>query len=85
MQEGLTNALKHAQASTLSVVLRGDSVVRCTIEDDGVGLRSERPTGHGLVGLRERAIALGGTFELEHRAPPETGIRLVLTFPRTST
>ncbi|HRE88394.1 MAG TPA: sensor histidine kinase [Myxococcota bacterium] len=85
VQEGLTNALKHAKASALSVVLRGDSVVRCTIEDDGVGLRSERPTGHGLVGLRERALALGGTFELDRRAPPESGTRLVLTFPRTPT
>lgn len=85
VQEGLTNALKHAQASVISVVLRGDSVVRCIIEDDGVGLRNERPSGHGLIGLRERAIALGGTFALGSREPPDTGTRLALTFPRTTT
>ncbi|MER8046380.1 histidine kinase [Streptomyces sp. NPDC094032] len=62
VQEALTNVVKHAGATTVSVRLgyRRDEVeVRVT--DDGRGPRAGGSGGHGLVGVRERAAAHGGT------------------------
>jgi signal transduction histidine kinase len=77
VQEGLTNAAKHAQAHHVDIALdsrfdsvqkRGEAVL--TVRDDGVGAReSTDRTGLGLVGMRERVQALGGSF----KAGPITG------------
>jgi signal transduction histidine kinase len=66
VQEGLTNALRHAPASSVSVRLdRSAEQVAVTVEDDGPG--SGQPAGRsgegmGLRGMRERVQALGGEF-----------------------
>ncbi|MFB6836052.1 sensor histidine kinase [Streptomyces sp. NPDC056361] len=61
VQEALTNVVKHAQARAADVRLAyGDGVLRVTVTDDGRGPRPGSG-GHGLVGIRERAAAHGGT------------------------
>ncbi|QWB24288.1 MULTISPECIES: sensor histidine kinase [Streptomyces] len=62
VQESLTNTVRHAEARTVAVRLTyrsGDLVVRVT--DDGRGPQGARSGGHGLIGVRERAAAHGGT------------------------
>jgi signal transduction histidine kinase len=71
-QEALTNVARHARATRVRVALVGrDGGVRLEIEDDGVGLptrngSASRP-GTGLVGIRERVRALGGTVTISSR------------------
>ena len=65
VQEGLTNALKHAGASRVTVALAyGPHSVTVEICDDGPSA-SRRPgtTGHGLTGMRERVTIYGGTLQ----------------------
>jgi signal transduction histidine kinase len=68
VQESLTNIVKHARASRVSVVLarKPDSVV-VVIEDDGTGFDPElvREDGFGLAGMRERMALLEGRLEVE--------------------
>ena len=68
VQEALTNVVKHAQASTISVVLtkKGDSVT-ALIEDDGQGFDASEDSGDGLglLGIRERIALLRGRFVVE--------------------
>ncbi|MGW0860996.1 sensor histidine kinase [Streptomyces sp. NPDC002611] len=62
VQESLTNTVRHAGARTVAVRLTyrsGDLDVRVT--DDGSGPQGSRSGGHGLIGVRERAAAHGGT------------------------
>jgi signal transduction histidine kinase len=82
-QEGVRNAVRHAQARTVLVNLRvapGQALL--TIVDDGVGLPSSAETkpGHfGLRGLRERIEGLGGTFSAT--TAPGSGTRLEAQVP----
>ena len=62
VREGVTNVIRHAQASRCRVRLSGRSV---SIEDDGVGPASATATaGSGLIGLRERVEGAGGRLTL---------------------
>jgi signal transduction histidine kinase len=75
VQEGLTNALKHAKGAHADVVIRYiDGLVQLEITDDGVGSPNGTPGGHGLVGMRERVAVYGGTLE----AGPREGGGFVL-------
>jgi signal transduction histidine kinase len=68
VQESLTNVVKHARASRVSVLLtRYDGTVKAIVEDDGRGFDPEvgREGGVGLVGMRERLALLGGRLEVE--------------------
>jgi signal transduction histidine kinase len=68
VQEGLTNALKHAKGANAEVVVRYvDSCVELEIADDGPGVGETDGQGHGLVGMRERAALYGGTLETTTR------------------
>ena len=81
-QEALTNAAKHAGPNaTVAVRLRGrGDAVELEIADDGVGMRSSMPgTGTGLVGMRERVTAVGGT--LEAGSKPRGGFRVRAEIP----
>jgi signal transduction histidine kinase len=68
LQEALTNILRHAQATTVDIVLEkqaGNLVL--TIRDNGVGITSAQtssPNALGLLGMRERARAIGGTIDI---------------------
>jgi signal transduction histidine kinase len=65
--EALTNVVKHAGATRAEIsVALGDDMLRVEVRDDGVG--GADPCGHGLLGLRDRATALGGRLEVESPA-----------------
>jgi signal transduction histidine kinase len=76
--EALTNIVKHAQARHAEVnVSLADGTLRVEIRDDGVG--GADPAGHGLVGLADRASALGGRLLVQ--SPLDEGTRLVAVMP----
>jgi len=84
VQEGLINALRHAQASHVDVSVQSDAhrmVVMIT--DDGVGLPADwaRPGHFGLRGLRERVVHLGGVLTVVNREPH--GVCLTAEIPLT--
>ncbi|HET6464166.1 MAG TPA: ATP-binding protein [Nitrospiria bacterium] len=88
VREALTNVVKHGQATRASIhVHRKDQerIVRCSIRDNGVGLREkgEFPKGDergfGLIGIRERIDALRGTFQIS--SSPGDGTELVVIIP----
>jgi signal transduction histidine kinase len=85
-QESITNARRHARNATrVTVAVTGDAdQVRLTVDDDGSPRTTSRaPGGYGLVGMRERAALLGGTF---HAGPTAgRGWRVEANLPRTGT
>ena len=61
VQEGLTNALKHARANHAEVTVRyGPDEVEIEVHDDGTGATPSDGYGHGLIGIRERVRLYGG-------------------------
>lgn len=81
-REALFNAARHAGASRVHLLLDYDSVTfRLEVRDDGCGLpESPHRTGHfGLVGMRERAAAIGATCTFSR--PPEGGTIVRLQMP----
>ena len=61
VQEGLTNALKHAHATAVEVTVRySGSRLELEVRDDGRGSAESDGLGHGLVGIRERVTLYGG-------------------------
>lgn len=82
-QEAISNALRHAAATTVEVVLVQDEAeVRLVVRDDGAGLDGSSPLAGGGVGIRsmqERAARLHGQLDLEGRTGG--GTRLVLSVP----
>lgn len=81
IQEALTNTHKHASATRTEVVLDyGVHALRVTVTDDGrPGAPKGAGTGHGLIGMRERAVAIGGTVTAGPR--PEGGFQVVAELP----
>ncbi len=80
VQEGLTNAIKHAGARKAEVLVRYDTGhVELTVSDDGRGDGDGHGGGHGLVGMRERVSVYGGKLEAGPR--PEGGFRLRARLP----
>ncbi|MBI5793048.1 MAG: hypothetical protein HZA63_16405 [Rhodocyclales bacterium] len=81
VQEALTNVLKHAGACRVEVsVRRRDDGLEAIIDDDGQGPAiGGAASGHGLVGMRERVEALGGS--LEATARPGGGFRVSMVLP----
>ncbi|RDI74328.1 GAF domain [Gaiella occulta] len=82
VQEALTNAVKHADAHHVSVVLtRKNEMVSVVIEDDGRGFEPAAPRGGGLglLGMRERVELLDGTLSVE--SAPGAGTTLLLGLP----
>lgn len=79
-QEALSNAVRHSGARHLDVRLRRDEdAIELEIVDDGRGFSFEEATqGLGLGGMRERALLVNGTLELESRPGNGTRIRLQL-------
>ena len=82
-QEALSNIAKHAKATRVAAfAYRVDDVIDFEIADDGVGLtdvdRSKLGT-HGLLGIRERVLAYGGTLEIG--AGPSGGTVVRATMP----
>jgi signal transduction histidine kinase len=64
VQEGLTNTLKHAEATRADVLIRyGKGDVELVVADNGTGNGDGGGSGHGLVGIRERVSVVGGSLE----------------------
>jgi PAS domain S-box-containing protein len=79
VSEAVTNAAKHANASVVSVHVRGDDgTLRVSIRDDGVG-GADPGRGSGLIGLKDRAEAIGGRISLE--SAPGVGTSLEVELP----
>jgi signal transduction histidine kinase len=80
--EALTNTVKHARASAVSVEAEADGgILRVTVRDDGAG-GAGFPGGTGLAGLRDRVEALGGRIFLD--SPAGAGTSLRAEFPLTA-
>lgn len=68
VQESLTNVAKHAEASTATITLGAESGrLVLEIRDDGIGIAEDwgsRKESFGLIGMRERALAIGGELHV---------------------
>lgn len=79
VSEVLANAMKHGRASTVEVEAEtADDALHVQVRDDGVG-GADLAGGSGLVGLRDRIEALGGTFSVE--SPHGEGTTVFCTLP----
>jgi signal transduction histidine kinase len=78
--EAMTNAAKHADATSVRVCVRpeGDRLL-VEVADDGIGGATSSPGG-GLAGLQDRVAALGGTLDVD--SPPGRGTRITASIPR---
>ena len=84
IQEALTNVARHSRARTCSVTLtRREDVLHMCIEDDGDGIGGDANApvsrGLGVIGMRERAQSLAGSFAIER--PADGGTRVSVTIP----
>jgi PAS domain S-box-containing protein len=89
VQEALTNVVRHANAKNVSIDLRKlDHKIVLSIKDDGIGFDQFSPNGGasairlGLTGMKEHALALGGTLEIE--SAPAQGTEIRAYFPAES-
>ncbi|GII53511.1 hypothetical protein Pth03_19000 [Planotetraspora thailandica] len=80
VREGITNVLRHSGASSCAVTLSLDPVVSIEIIDDGSRPPDTQRQGNGLIGLSERARALGGSLIVGR--PDEGGFRLRVEVPK---
>jgi signal transduction histidine kinase len=87
VQEALTNALRHAAAASVSVVVRyGRDDVEIEVSDDGHGPLEDPASvgGHGLIGIRERVALFHGDFEAGPRAGGGFAVRARLPIGSSS-
>lgn len=85
VQESLTNAVRHAAAASVDIEIcrtrRGTlgEGIEVSVRDDGRGGAREATQGFGLLGMRERAAALGGRYSLD--SPVGGGTRILVWLP----
>ncbi len=83
IQEALTNVTRHSKATRVDVTVRRlEKAIILAVEDNGVGFVPQSLSGLaslGLVGMRERALACGGTLLI--RGSPGEGTAIVVTIP----
>ncbi|MES2605870.1 MAG: sensor histidine kinase, partial [Pseudomonadota bacterium] len=80
VQECLTNIVRHAAATEATISVEATDKLTITVQDNGTGLRinpNDRSERYGLIGMRERAEALGGSFHWQG----DNGVRVVVTLP----
>ncbi|HEY3301660.1 MAG TPA: PAS domain S-box protein [Methylophilaceae bacterium] len=93
VQESVTNALRHAQATNLEIALSRDEAqtLTLTIKDNGVGMaicNVDQTQHFGLLGMRERAQALHGSFHVDSNlegAGVEHGTEIKISIPMQNT
>jgi two-component sensor histidine kinase len=82
VKEALANVARHAGCTRASVrILASPKELSLEVEDDGVGFdpSASSPKGRGLANMRARALAVGGTFQVESR--PSSGTRILVRVP----
>lgn len=82
VQEGLTNTIRYAKATQVKIAVEEeDDGIRVSLADDGIGIQGFKSENlsHGLAGMRHRARALGGSFQLA--TAPGDGTRIEAFFP----
>jgi signal transduction histidine kinase len=80
IQESLTNVVRHAKATAATVrVQYGEQALVLQVDDDGDSLVGPPKEGNGIIGMRERATALGGTLTASRT--PTGGLRITAQLP----
>ncbi|GAB3831081.1 sensor histidine kinase [Kribbella italica] len=80
IQESLTNIVRHAKATAATVRIQyGEESLVLQVDDDGESLTGPPHEGNGIIGMRERATALGGTLTASRT--PTGGLRIVAHLP----
>lgn len=80
VQEALTNVVRHARANVATVrIWRRDELLGIEVVDDGSAPSDSAGEGHGIAGMRERVMALGGSFAAGPR--PNGGFRVAASIP----
>lgn len=81
-REALTNVARHAKAGAVSVTVRASNgVVLLRVRDNGVGIRDQdvhNPAALGILGMRERALAIGGQVRISHGRGRGTDVQVTL-------
>jgi signal transduction histidine kinase len=80
VQEALANAAKHSAARRVEVTVRArERAIEAIVADDGVGFEAESQSdGFGLIGMRERAMLVGGELDLQTAPGAGTSVRFVM-------
>ena len=82
VQEALTNVMRHAAASQVDVSLeKKDDTLMVEVRDNGIGIKEGRISdskSHGLIGIRERVLLLGGEAVISGKAGEGTLVRVTL-------
>jgi signal transduction histidine kinase len=85
LQESLTNVGRHARATRVHIlVVEEAGLLRMTIRDDGIGMNPQqrKPTSFGLIGMKERALMLGGALHVD--STPGEGTVVSISIPITA-
>jgi len=90
VQESLTNAIRHAQATCVDVRIAAtrngsatETFVTLTVRDDGRGIDPQAPKGLGSLGMKERVECLGGAYAIESERGQGTCLRVVIPLRAT--
>jgi len=80
VQEALANVAKHSEARRVEVTVRArERAIEAIIRDDGVGFEAEVPSsGFGLLGMRERALLVGGELDVQTAPGAGTSVRFLM-------
>ncbi|CAG1772486.1 partial Oxygen sensor histidine kinase NreB, partial [uncultured bacterium] len=86
LQEGLTNVARHANAGEVEIqMVHADNTVALIISDDGKGITDEemkKLSSHGIIGMRERITAYGGTLSITGRPGIGTTVHASIPWPK---
>ncbi len=84
LQEALTNVAKHASATNVTISLRSEGgTVVMEIVDDGKGMAEDKqkdPTSTGILGIRERVLALNGQFDITSSQGQGTTLKISIPY-----
>lgn len=86
IQEALTNVIRHAKASKVSIIFKkkANNLV-LKVQDDGVGISEEqikKPDSFGMIGMKERVLLAGGKFEISGEQNKGTKIKVIFPFKK---
>lgn len=87
VQEALSNALRHSDATHVSIEMTGGpGNLTVMITDDGMGFDPDRASGNGLglISMRERVESLGGVLEIHSTLGSGTQLRIMMPIQKSS-